>query len=112
LTSARIVTPVACGSPIARTTSSRIAITVGGPAMTRNHILTVLRWFSRAGRPINELDLFQAAYFWKYHVAEARCMMCFTEYIRHGTVPGFVVDFIRQFVTNPNRDRSIFGVKS
>ena len=71
--------------------------------MTRSHIHTVLLWFQKTGKPINELDLFQAAYFWKYRVAEPRCMMCFTEYIRHGTVPGFVVDFIRSFVTNPRR---------
>ena len=71
--------------------------------MTRSHIQTVLLWFHMTGQMINELDLFQAAYFWKYHVAEPRCMWCFSEYIRHGTVPGFVVDFVRDFITNPQR---------
>lgn len=71
--------------------------------MTRNMIHTVILWFHMTGRDIDELELFQAAYFWKYKVAEPRCMWCFTEYIRHGTVPGFVVDFIRQFVVNPHR---------
>ena len=71
--------------------------------MTRSHIHTVLLWFQKTGTYVNELDLFQAAYFWKYYVAEPRCMMCFAEYIRHGTVPGFVVDFVREFVVNPRR---------
>lgn len=90
--------------------STIIKVIVAGTAffsrrnqMTRNHVLTALLWFRKTGFEITELDFFQAAYFWKYEKAEPRCMWCFNEYIRHGTVPDFVVEFVREFVTNPRR---------
>jgi len=62
--------------------------------MTANNVRTALRWFTSGSVPMTELELFKTAYFAAYHEAHKRCMWCFSDYSRFGTVPRFVRDFI------------------
>lgn len=66
--------------------------------MTPKNIRTIIRWMAKASVPIrtDELTFFVAAHYWRYGKHnEWRTRHCYLAYIRHGTIPDFVREFVK-----------------
>ena len=64
--------------------------------MTKQSIMKLMEWMRRYGLKVDEHTFFQMAYLNVVGVAEPRCEDCFALYMKNGTVPLFVRQFIQK----------------